>query len=214
MAEIFNPATMNPTVLYLALLAGLWLAVTAAHVGGTGVLEIAALGLLVSSLYALVQMPTTNWTAVLALIGGTGCFLVVPYVKPRLARWAELGLLLQAAGGIFLFADRTVSPLMVAVTIGLAWCYNRFVLVPVLALHHKPGEYDHADDVIGIHGRVMKPIDPVGTVQVNSEIWTARSSEYLPVGVEVIVTEKRGLELVVEKAKREEPVEVSGNGRQ
>jgi len=212
MTDIFNPATMNPTVLYLTLLAGLWLAVTAAHVAGTGVLELATLGLLVVSLYALVQMPTTNWLAVIALIGGTGCFLVMPYVKPRLARWAELGLLLQAAGGIFLFTDRAVSPLMVAVTIGLAWVYNRFVLLPILTAHRKPGEYDDANDVVGLHGRVLKALEPVGTVHVNSEIWTARSSEYLPAGVDVIVTDKRGLELVVEKAKREEPVD-TGNGR-
>src|SRR5688572_31905146 len=117
MAEIFNPATINPTILYLALLAGLWIAVTAAHVPGSGVLEIAALVLLTGSIYALVQMPTTNWIAALALIGGVGCFLVVPFVKPRLAQWAELGLLLQAAGGIFLFTDTSVSPLMVAVTV-------------------------------------------------------------------------------------------------
>jgi membrane-bound ClpP family serine protease len=212
MEEIFNPATMNPTIIYLALLAGLWIAVTAAHVAGTGVLEIAALALLISSLYALVQMPTANWTAVLALIGGAGCFLVVPFVRPRLARWAELGLLLQAVGGIMLFSDRLVSPLMVAVTVGLAWIYNRFVLVPILLAHRKPGEYDDANEVIGVRGRVQKALDPVGAVLVNSEIWTARGNEYIPVGVEVIVTGKRGLELTVEKAKRDEPVTANGNG--
>jgi membrane-bound ClpP family serine protease len=101
---------------------------------------------------------------------------------------------------------------MVAVTIGLAWVYNRFVLLPILTAHRKPGEYDDANDVVGLHGRVLKALEPVGTVHVNSEIWTARSSEYLPAGVDVIVTDKRGLELVVEKAKREEPVD-TGNGR-
>lgn len=212
MTEIFNPATMNPTVLYLALLAGLWLAVTAAHVGGTGVLEIGAFALLAGSLYALVQMPVTNWLAVIALIAGTGCFLLVPFVKPKLARWAEFGLLLQASGGIFLFSDRAVSPLVVAVTIGLAWAYNRFVLVPVLRAHQQPGDFSDANDVVGLTGRVIKAIDPVGTVNVNSEIWTARSGEFLPVGMDVIVTEKRGLELIVEKAKREESADVSGNG--
>jgi len=66
--------------------------------------------------------------------------------------------------------------------------------------------------VIGLRGRVTKPLNPVGTVLVNSESWTARSTEMLPLDAEVIVTAKRGLELVVEKAKRDEPLTANGNG--
>jgi membrane-bound ClpP family serine protease len=82
--------------------------------------------------------------------------------------------------------------------------YNRFVLLPILRAHQKPTDYDDATDVIGARGRVVQPLSPVGTVYVSGEIWTARSDQFLPAETEIIVMGKRGLELIVEKAKRDD----------
>jgi membrane-bound serine protease (ClpP class) len=213
MEAIFNPANINPTILYLALLAGLWIAITAAHIGGTGVLELASLVVLGGCIYVLTLMPT-NWLALLLLVMGAAAFIVLPYLASKYAHLAELGLVLQAIGGFFLFTNQTVSPVIIAATIFVSWLYNRFVLLPILRAHHRPSDYDDATDVVGERGRVVQALSPVGTVFINGENWSARSDPHLPVGTEIIVMGKRGLELVVEKAKREdaEPYHANGAG--
>jgi membrane-bound serine protease (ClpP class) len=208
MPDFLNPAFINPTILYLVLLAGLWVAVLAAHMGGTGVLEIVAFVLLAGSLYALTLMPT-NWEAFLLMLLGAGCFFVIPYLSPRWGYLAELGLVLQAAGSFFLFdSEKQVSPLIIVAMIVISWLFNRFLLMPVLKSHRTQSAIDKAAEVIGQHGRVVDRIDPLGAVNVNGEIWTARSHAALEVDTEIVVTAKQGLELRVEKAKREHPAEV------
>lgn len=44
-------------------------------------------------------------------------------------------------------------------------------------------------------------LEPVGTVNVNSELWTAYSNEPLPSGTYVEVVSKEGLRLFVVRAK-------------
>ncbi|MCU0512392.1 MAG: hypothetical protein MUE40_07455 [Anaerolineae bacterium] len=211
MIDLLNPATLDPTLVYLGLLAGLWLALTAAHLAGTGILEIAAFVVLAGSVYALTLLPT-SWGAVFLLVLGAGCFMVVPYISPRLARWSEIGLIFQGLGGWLLFYDRAVSPWIIGVTLLLAWAYNRFVLLPVLRSHQNAAGLDVFTVQPGARGRVVSAVDPVGTVNVNSEMWTARSRASLPAGTEIVVVEKRGLELLVEKAKREEKASFATNG--
>lgn len=203
MEALLTPFFADPTLLYVMLLIGLWVAITAAHIPGTGIIELAAFGLIGLSLYALTQLPT-NWLALMLMVTGTGCFLVLPYLSPRYAHLAELGLLLQAVGGFTLFSDRTMSLPVLGVTVLLSWFYSRFVLMPILKTQWQKTDYHEYTQVIGSIGRVIKPLDPTGTVLVNGEIWSARSTQDLSAETEVIVQARRGLELTVEKAKRVE----------
>jgi membrane-bound ClpP family serine protease len=52
-----------------------------------------------------------------------------------------------------------------------------------------------------MEGRVVKALDPIGTVQVNSELWTATSSKTLASGTRVVIQERNGLQLFVEATK-------------
>src|SRR5687768_15742724 len=108
MEALLTPFLADATLLYVMLLIGLWVAITAAHVPGTGIIELAAFALIGLSLYALTQLPT-NWLALMLLVAGAGCFLVLPYLSPRYAHLAELGLIMQGVGGLTLFTDRTMS---------------------------------------------------------------------------------------------------------
>lgn len=204
--------TIDPNLLYLGLIAGLWLGVTVIYLPGTGILEIKAFVVLAACLFVLSQIPGTNWLAVLSLIIGVSAFVLLPFAPSGIRQFAEAGLILQAVGGFFLLSDRSVSPVVIGVTILLAWLYHRFVLLPMLRRQRTRTEYDEVNEVIGARGRVLKAIDPVGTVLVKGESWTARSRDYLTTDVEVIVIAKRGLELTVEKAKREETLGVPANG--
>lgn len=205
MDELLNLATLDPNLVYLALVLGLWVALTAAYIPGTGLAEVTAFVLLAGTVAVLASLPT-NWVAVVILILGLSSFLMAPFVNERFGQFAEVGLIGQAIGGYWLFAgsDLVVSPLMIALTVVLAALYNRFILLPTMRSQHASNEYDEADRVIGIRGRVVKDLDPVGTVYVNKELWRARSDETLLKDVAVIVTGQDGLELFVEKAKRED----------
>lgn len=212
--ELLNPQTLDPNLIYLALVVGLWVGVTAVYMAGSGVPELISIVLLVGSIAVLTQLPT-NWWAVVVLVLGVSAFLVLPFIFPRHAAWAELGLALQAGGGLFMFSDRAVSPVVIVITVVLAWLYHRFILMPVIRAYRQRSAYDDATEVMGARGRVIKRIDPVGTVSVQGEHWTARSEDPLEVDTEIVVVEQRGLELRVEKAKRDfvepEPIH-RGNG--
>jgi membrane protein implicated in regulation of membrane protease activity len=96
-----------------------------------------------------------------------------------------------------------VSPILIAVTILIAWAYHTYLLMPLLD-KQRPTDYDEATRIIGATGRVVKMLDPVGLVNVHGEVWSARSDDPLPPDTPIIVHAQRGLELQVGKAKRDE----------
>jgi len=203
--------TIDPNIVYLTLLAGLWMGVTAGYIAGTGIAEAVSLVLLVVALAMLSAMPT-NWFAVALLLLGVSVFLILPLFFTQYATWAESGLVLQAIGGVLLFDGFGVSPILIGLTIALAWAYNRFLLVPLLQNQHSETDYDRSNQVVGLRGRVVKELNPVGTVYVNGELWTARSRDEIPSDTWVIVTDQKGLELTVEKAKRVQEERFAQNG--
>lgn len=194
--------TVDPNIIYLTLLAGLWLGATAVYITGTGLAELASVGLVVVSVVWLGGV-NANWWAVLLLIVGVGIFLLTPLIVPRYGRYAVAGLGLQAAGGLFLLPNMAVSPILIVVTLTASYAYLQIVLQPILQAQLEQTAYDDAMQVVGMEGRVIKPLDPVGTVMVNGEVWTARSSHPIASDTEVLITEQVGLELRV-LAKRHE----------
>lgn len=198
-------SALDPNLVYLALVLGLWIAVTATYIPGTGIAELTAFLVLAGSVAVLAVLPT-NWIAVLVLIIGVSAFLIAPFINERWGQFAEVGLIGQAVGGYLLFAgsELTVSPLVIAMTLIVAAAYHRGLLLPSLKDQGAFNEYDQSNEVVGVRGRVVKDLDPVGTVYVNKELWRARSEENLLEGTNVVVTGQDGLELFVEKAKRED----------
>jgi len=196
-------ALVDPNLIYLALLAGLWLGVTALYVPGTWIPEILSVVMLVGTLIVLGSMATA-WWAVILMILAVSMFLLLPFFGEKYGRFAELGLVGQAIGGYFLLQDGGVSPILIGITVILGLMYNRFVLIPTMKNQRRYNEYDESNAVIGIRGRVVKDLDPVGTVYVNKELWRARSSEPLSTDDAIMVVGQDGLELIVEKAKNED----------
>ncbi len=199
---IIDPASFDPNIIYLALVFSLWVGVTAAYVPGTGIIEGAAILGVIGSLFVLAQLPT-NWLAVLVLVVGVSSFIVTPFLRHQYAIIAVGGLGLQAAGGLLLFRGSiSVSVLVIVLTILIPFAYHQWVLLPMIDnLSRQPSE-GKDDLLVGTIGRVTKEINPIGAVNVNSESWTATSDQKIRVGDNVIVVERIGLQLVVEKIKK------------
>jgi membrane-bound ClpP family serine protease len=119
------------------------------------------------------------------------------------------GLALQAFGGIFLFSGLAVPWLLIVFTVGLSLLYFQFVLLPALNKMQEEPSVLYDDTVVGAQGRVVTPLNPVGTVQVLGETWTATSDRPLKKGEDVVVVERQGLQLYVEAVKHKRASENS-----
>ena len=186
------------------------MAVTAAYVPGTGIIEGLAVALAVGGLLLLANM-ATNWFAALLVIVGGVLFLVVPFVEERYRMIALGGLALQVAGGLFLFNGLYVSPVLIFTIALLSLAYYRFVLTPMLHTHHQSAALRTDRPLVGEYGRVQTALTPSGMVRVQGESWSARASDDSPVPVPVdatvLVLEQDGLTLIVtpDSPKRKQP---------
>ncbi len=197
-----NPATVDTNLVYLALVTSLWVGVTAAYVPGTGLFEFIATVSFIGSLVAISQL-NASWLAGLMIVVGIAAFMVMPFIKHQYAMLAVGGLLLQTLGGLFLFrGDQAVSLLVIVVTVALPLVYHQLVLMPMLKQVANQPVANKDELIIGLIGRVTKDLDPIGTVLVDSESWTATSETPLKTGDTVVVVERNGLQLIVEKVKQ------------
>ncbi len=191
----------NPNITYLLLIVGLWASVFGLYIPGTGVVEIFAAIAMGAALLALAANPATNWLFAVLLGAGVLGYLLLPLYRREWARFGLLGLILQAIGGLFLFSQTLVSPVLIGVTVAISFAIYQLVLLPFHRKQTSEPVVGDAELLSGAFGYVVKPLDPVGTVNVNSELWTAYSNEHLPSGEYVQVSSKEGLRLYVVRAK-------------
>ncbi|MBZ0301056.1 MAG: hypothetical protein K8J31_15010 [Anaerolineae bacterium] len=192
--------TIDPNIIYLGLIFGLWLGVTATYVPGTGLLEILSASIVIGVIVILSDMPT-NWSAVIVMVVGVLTFIVMPFIKQQFLPLAVGGLVLQAAGSLFMFHGLQVSPAIIGLIVVLSLIYHRYVLIPVLEKTRLQPLVDDDAALLGAHGRVISALNPTGTVHVRGELWTATSDRPLDSGDEVVVVERNGLNILVEGVK-------------
>jgi membrane-bound serine protease (ClpP class) len=200
-------ALLDPNLVYLVLVAGLWLAVTAAYMPGTGIVELGAAALVIGSLLLLASMPT-NWLAVILVLVGGVLFLVLPFLGEQYRLLPLGGLALQIVGSVFLFNGLSVSLWLIAAVMILSLAYYRYVLTPILRTHRQSAALRTDRPLVGEYGRVQAALNPTGMVRVQGESWSARASEQSPLPVpldaSVVVLDREGLVLIVapEEPKR------------
>ncbi len=211
---------LDPNIVYLILIFGLWLMITAVYVPGTGFVEALAAVALIATVILLASTSQTNWWALLLVIVGVLGFMLLPFTKDRRVQLAAIaGLGLQAAGGLFLFSTARVEPLLIALTVALPLLYHLYVLLPIMnnlrdMERTAPVNGNVNTLLIGANGRVEQALRgaarPTGTVLVRSELWTAFSDEELASGTPVTVVDVEGVQLYVEptKQKRRETEDV------
>ncbi|PJF32415.1 MAG: hypothetical protein CUN52_01690 [Phototrophicales bacterium] len=197
-----NPALTDPSVVFVIFVISLWITVTATHLPGTGALELLAFVGMVISIVILFQMPT-NWLAVLVMMIGAAGYSIMPFIKHEYFILAWGGIILQGIGGLFLFNGMIVSPFVIGIVMLLLAAYCQYVLLPALRIGLAPHATATKDDeLVGAVGRATTDINPIGTVLVESETWTATSDSPIKSGESVVVIERNGLQLVVESLKR------------
>ncbi len=195
---------LNPNIAYLALVFGTLLAVLAAFVPGTGLLEIAALFVLLFAgweVYGLISQ-LNIWALAVLILGVFPFFLAVR--KSGRMIYLLGSILTLVIGSAFLFRGEqwwqpAVNPVLALAGSTLAalffWVGTRKSLEAALA------PPTHLKTYIGALGEVASEIkeNDEGTVQLESELWSARSETPIPAGSEVRVVGREGFTLIVEK---------------
>lgn len=191
---------LDPNVAYVVLVLGFLLAFLAVLVPGTGLIEVFALFALILSAYAIYNLPV-NYLALGVLVLGVFPFLLALRRSRQLA-YLGLSILALVIGSAFLFVKNgwqpAVNPFLALVVSTLVvlflWITARKAMDASLA----PPSHN-VDKLIGHTGAAATDIDGDGTIQLESELWSAHSEQRIPAGSEVRVVGREGLTLLVEK---------------
>ncbi|RPJ18736.1 MAG: hypothetical protein EHM33_31510 [Chloroflexi bacterium] len=191
---------LDPNIAYLILLGAVLLAMMALASPGTGLFEIGAFFCIALAGYAIYQL-SFNWWA-LVLLG----LSIVPFVyalqKPKRELYLALSIALLVVGSIFVF-PRTegraiVNPLVAIVASGLVagflWIAVR---KSVEAANVKPSH--DLNGLVGQIGEARTRVHEEGSVQVDGELWSAKSEKSIPSGSSIRVLRREGFILIVEK---------------
>ena len=193
---------LDPNVAYLVLLGGILLMLLAIVSPGTGLLEVGALFGLALAGYAVYNLNFNVWALLVIVLS------IVPFLfavrKPKQEYLLGISLLGLVIGSVFLFASEdgrpAVNPLLAIVASLLLtvfiWIAVRKTLQAALARPtHDLGV------LIGQPGEARTEVNDDGSVQVNGELWSARSDHPIPAGSHIRVIGRDGFVLVVEKEK-------------
>jgi membrane-bound serine protease (ClpP class) len=207
------PSALLPNLLYLLLVAGVWTSTLAVISPGTGVYELLALVTLGGTGVGLFFVPFNSW-ALVPLVLGLVAFIVGLWQR----KWERVAVVLAGSlfslGSVLLFENdagkAAVNPLlaivMTATTLGFYW----FAISRVIVAHRLQSTLDPSL-VLNQIGDVRTPLDPVGTVYVGGEMWSAWADEVIPPGVDIRVKDREGLVLKVERVEGEDQEMIEGD---
>lgn len=191
---------IDPNIAYLFLIGGVMLAMLALLTPGTGFFEIGAFFAIALAGYAIYNM-SFNWWALIIL-----ALSIVPFVyairQPKRELFLGLAIVLLVIGSVFLFPrteeQRLVNPLVAivgsALVAGFLWVAVRKSLE---AAYARPSH--SLDGLVGQIGEAKTRIYEEGSVQVNGELWSARSEKSIPAGSMIRVVRRDGFILIVEE---------------
>lgn len=193
---------LMPNLIYLLLMAGVWLAAMALASPGTGLLELAAFAVLVLAGIGTLRLPVDLWALLVIALGAAAFGGALR--APRAQLWLVLSALLLSAGSAFLFGMQawrpTVHPLLAATVSVLTVGFFRFAVGRGILSQRGRPQHD-LEAVVGKVGEARTPLDPVGSVYVGGEMWSARCEAPVAAGAAVRVRGREGLVLIVEPVR-------------
>lgn len=188
----------NPNIAYVLLVAGFVLALLAIVAPGTGMLEVGAFFLLALAGFATYQIGFNLWALIILILS------LIPFVyairKPK-REWAlALSILGVIAGSLYLFPSEgflpAVNPILAALVSLLVAGFLWWTIRKVVTAHHARPLQD-LKNLIGQIGEAKTRVQEEGSVQMDGELWSARSDKPIPAGSRVRVVSREGFVLIV-----------------
>lgn len=191
---------LDPNIAYLFLLGGVLLAMLSLATPGTGFFEVGAFFCIALAGYAIYTLSFNWWALVLLVLS------IIPFVyalqKPKRELYLGLSILLLVVGSVFFFPRNegsvSVNPLVAVggsgLVAGFLWIAVRKTIE---AAHERPSH--SLDRLVGQIGEAKTRVMEEGSVQVDGELWSARSDRSIPAGAMIRVVRREGFVLIVEK---------------
>jgi membrane-bound serine protease (ClpP class) len=190
---------LNPNIAYLLLMFGAIFLMMALVTPGTHLMEGAALFFLAGAGYGVFKLGFTTWALIVLALA------LVPFIyaiqRPN-REWALiLSILGLVVGSLYLFpgtgwlpaVNPVVAVVVSIVSAGFLWLAVR----KGMQAHHAHPLQD-LKNLIGQVGQAKTEVFEAGSVQVASELWSARSARPIPAGSRIHVVSREGFTLVVE----------------
>ena len=193
---------VNANIAYLLLMFGSIFLMMAIVTPGTHLLEGGALLMLAAAGYEIYNLGF-NWWALIILV-----LALVPFIfsiRKSGREWAlGLSLLALIVGSLYMFPGTEFLPavnpvLAVVISLMSAGCLWFVVRKGMQAFHARP--LQDLQNLIGQTGQAKTEIAILngGSVQVASELWSARSEAPIPAGSRIRVVSREGFTLIVER---------------
>jgi membrane-bound serine protease (ClpP class) len=188
-------------IAYFFLIASVWASVLAISSPGTGLLELSACFCVVVTAVFAVWLNINLWA--LGILAAAFLIFLLEIARPLKGIFLLVSVVLFSIGSIFLFRGSggefvVVSwPLAVVSSLstgGFFW----LVVRKVLQSRRTPASLDPTS-IVGQVGEAQTDVFLEGSVQVASELWSARSDARIPAGSRVRVVSREGLILTVVK---------------
>ncbi len=191
---------LDPNIAYFVLVVAILFVLVALATPGTGIPEVLAVFALFVAGYAVYYLSLNWWALGLLLVSLVPFFFAVR--GPRREVWLAVSIVGLTIGSVFFFPSQkgliSVNPLLAVVTSALfaafVWLVTRKVLQ---AAETRPSMELSA--LIGECGETRTAVKDEGSVQVASELWSARSEKLIPPGRLVRVVGRDGFVLIVEE---------------
>jgi membrane-bound serine protease (ClpP class) len=202
LADLAWQVITNPNVAFLFLVLGLWSALLAVMVPGTGVAEGAAFVSLALAAVGLFNLPVS--LVGLALIGLSMLLFVGEVHFPTHGALLITGSIIMGLGALLLFpaSDRSAAHLSWITIIGTPVVTTGFFALLMtfgLAAQKRPAVQD-LRQLIGARGVTRTEVSRQGTVYVAGEEWSATAETKIPPDTDVVVLERLGLRLKIATA--------------
>ena len=189
---------VNPTTVFLLLTLGAIL--IGIELFNPGMILPGSLGAvsLIMAMFGLAQLPI-NVAGLLLIVLAFGLFAAEAFIVSHGALAAG-GIVALVFGGLLLFDTDSeafdISVPAVILTGALLGSFFVWVASKAMQARHRK-VHTGAEEILGAHGVVRSPIDPVGHVFVDGALWRARSAKPLHEGERVVVDHIDGLTLTV-----------------
>ena len=189
---------VNPNTVFLLFTLGLIL--LGLELFHPGMILPGALGavFVVIALFGLAQIPI-NVAGLLLILLAFGLFVAEAFIVSHGALAAG-GIVALVFGGLLLFDTDSeaydISVPIVILTAALLGGGFVFIISKAVQARHR-AVHTGIEEMLGAHGVVRSPLDPLGHVFVRGALWRARSEQPVTVGQKVVVDDVEGLTLTV-----------------
>ena len=191
---------INPDIAYILLMIGSILLMMAIVTPGTHLMEGGALISLIAAGYEVYNLGFNGWALIILVLA---LFPFVYSTRKTGREWAlAVSILALIIGSLYMFPGQgflpAVNPVLAVVISILSAGFLWFIVRKgIQAARARP--LQDLQNLIGRTGQAKTEIHDAGSVQVASELWSARSDQSIPAGSRVRVVNREGFTLIVER---------------